>query len=57
MAKLIFRYDLELVGENVDWHRNSRMHTLWEKPPLMVRAKPAEFEVAQGVKFVRFNGA
>ncbi|EMD59105.1 hypothetical protein COCSADRAFT_176329 [Bipolaris sorokiniana ND90Pr] len=39
MAKIIYRYDMELVDDTVDWHRDSRMHTLWEKPPLMVRLK------------------
>ena len=37
MAKIVFRYDLELVDETLDWQRDSRMHTLWEKPPLMVK--------------------
>lgn len=36
MAKMLFRYDLELVND-LDWHRDSQMHTLWEKPSLMVR--------------------
>ncbi|THC90396.1 hypothetical protein EYZ11_010137 [Aspergillus tanneri] len=40
MAKLIFSYDIELVNKDVDWLRDSRMHTLWEKPPLMVRISP-----------------
>ena len=39
MAKMLFRYDLELVNQEVDWHRDSHMHTLWEKPALMVRVK------------------
>ncbi|KAF9872402.1 hypothetical protein CkaCkLH20_10229 [Colletotrichum karsti] len=39
MAKLVFRYDFEAVDQDLDWHRDSRMHTLWEKPPLMVRFK------------------
>ncbi|KAL4788259.1 benzoate 4-monooxygenase cytochrome P450 [Aspergillus varians] len=40
MAKMIFRYDLELLNKDLDWQRDSRMHTLWEKPPLMVRVSP-----------------
>lgn len=40
MAKLVFSYDLELVNKDLDWLRDSRMHTLWEKPPLMVRISP-----------------
>ncbi|KAK2616586.1 hypothetical protein QQS21_000409 [Conoideocrella luteorostrata] len=40
MAKLIYKYDLELVNKNLDWHRDSTMHTLWEKPSLMVQVHP-----------------
>ncbi|KAI3554557.1 benzoate 4-monooxygenase cytochrome P450 [Colletotrichum abscissum] len=43
MAKLVYRYDLELADESLDWHRDSRMHTLWEKPRLMVKLKPRVF--------------
>ncbi|OTA68015.1 benzoate 4-monooxygenase cytochrome P450 [Hypoxylon sp. EC38] len=39
LAKLVWVYDLELVSTSLDWHRESRMHTLWRKPDLMVRAK------------------
>ncbi|KAH0426616.1 benzoate 4-monooxygenase cytochrome p450 [Colletotrichum camelliae] len=39
MAKIIYRYDMEPVDDTVDWHRDSRMHTLWEKPALMVKFK------------------
>jgi hypothetical protein len=37
---MIYLYDLELVQE-VDWHRDSRMRTLWEKPRMMVRISPS----------------
>ncbi|KXH53928.1 benzoate 4-monooxygenase cytochrome P450 [Colletotrichum salicis] len=40
MAKLIYKYGLELADESLDWHRDSRMHTLWEKPRLMAKLKP-----------------
>nr|POE75177.1 cytochrome p450 monooxygenase 1 [Quercus suber]POE94743.1 cytochrome p450 monooxygenase 1 [Quercus suber] len=39
MAKLIYRYDLKLANDDLDWHRDSKMHTLWEKPALMVTLK------------------
>ncbi|KAF5493984.1 Cytochrome P450 monooxygenase BOT4 [Colletotrichum fructicola] len=42
MAKIIYRYDMEPVDDTVDWHRDSMMHTLWEKPALMVRFKKRE---------------
>ncbi|KAI0425657.1 benzoate 4-monooxygenase cytochrome P450 [Xylaria sp. FL1042] len=37
-VKLIWVYDLELVNTEMDWHRDSQMHTLWRKPDLFVRA-------------------
>ncbi|OAA35820.1 cytochrome P450 monooxygenase [Beauveria brongniartii RCEF 3172] len=39
-AKLFYQYDLELDDDKVDWQADSRMHTLWEKPPLMVKVLP-----------------
>ncbi|KAI1078603.1 benzoate 4-monooxygenase cytochrome P450 [Whalleya microplaca] len=39
LAKLVWVYDLEPVKPSLDWHGESRMHTLWRKPALMVRAK------------------
>ena len=40
LAKLHFSYDLALLddGQDVDWQRESRMHTLWKKPKLMIKA-------------------
>lgn len=40
MAKMIYTYDLELVDQELDWHGESRMHTVWEKPALMVKVSP-----------------
>ncbi|KAI1380476.1 benzoate 4-monooxygenase cytochrome P450 [Hypoxylon crocopeplum] len=37
LSKLHFKYDLELLSTELDWHRDSRMHTLWHKPEMMVR--------------------
>ena len=37
LAKLFFSYDLKLKNNDVDWHRDSRMHTLWNKPKLIVK--------------------
>ena len=41
LAKLLWKYDLELVDESLDWHRDSQMHTLWRKPQLWVRVREA----------------
>ncbi|KAK4210840.1 cytochrome P450 [Rhypophila decipiens] len=41
LAKLHWSYDLEFLNDNeLDWHRDSRMATLWVKPELMVRVRP-----------------
>lgn len=40
LAKLHFKYDVEMLGKDFDWLHESRMHTLWEKPKLMVRIVP-----------------
>ena len=40
IAKLHFTYDLELLNQDLDWHRDSRMATLWQKPELRVRVTP-----------------
>lgn len=37
IAKLHFKYDLELLSKDLDWHKESRMHTLWHKPQMHVR--------------------
>ncbi|OTA58824.1 putative cytochrome P450 [Hypoxylon sp. EC38] len=39
LAKLIWNFDLELADPDLDWHRDSRMYTLWSKPHLQVKAK------------------
>ncbi|KAL9082684.1 MAG: hypothetical protein Q9165_008816 [Trypethelium subeluteriae] len=36
LARLLWRYDLELMNDKLDWHRESQMHTLWKKPKLLV---------------------
>ncbi|OTB02487.1 hypothetical protein M426DRAFT_322583 [Hypoxylon sp. CI-4A] len=39
LAKVLWTFDLELEDPSLDWHRESRMYTLWQKPELQVRAK------------------
>jgi hypothetical protein len=36
LAKLFWKYDMELVDHDLDWLRDSEMHTLWKKPKLLV---------------------
>lgn len=42
LAKVIWTFDLELANQDLDWHRDSRMHSLWVKPKLLVKAKLAK---------------
>lgn len=37
LAKLHYTYDLKLLDDKLDWHRDVRMHTLWQKPELKVQ--------------------
>ena len=37
LAKMMYKYDVELMNTEVDWQRDSEMHLLWRKPQLMVR--------------------
>ena len=46
LSKLLFTYDLELLNQDLDWHRDSRMATLWQKPELRVRVIPRVEAVA-----------
>lgn len=39
LAKLHFKFDLELVDKTFDWQESSRMHTLWQKPALPMRVR------------------
>ncbi|KAK0636059.1 cytochrome P450 [Bombardia bombarda] len=37
LAKLFWKYDLELVDPKLDWEGQSTQHVMWRKPDLMVR--------------------
>ena len=39
MAKVVFSSYLELVNTELDWLRDSRMQSVWERPALMVRVR------------------
>jgi cytochrome P450 len=40
LARVFFRYDLEICEDSMDWTQQ-RAFVLWEKKPLMCRLKPA----------------
>jgi hypothetical protein len=42
LGRLLWKYDLQLVDDKLDWHRDSQMHTLWKKPQLLVAVKDRE---------------
>ncbi|KAK1689331.1 cytochrome P450 [Colletotrichum godetiae] len=37
LAKMLWKYNLELVNKEVDWEQESQLHVMWWKPALMVR--------------------
>lgn len=39
LVKLYYSFDLELLNPAVDWHGQSRMHTLWKKPVLQAKVQ------------------
>ena len=39
LAKMHFTCDLTLLDEDLDWHRDSKMQTLWQRPPLNVKVE------------------
>ncbi|OTB04031.1 hypothetical protein M426DRAFT_73617 [Hypoxylon sp. CI-4A] len=43
LSKLLWTYDLKMINDEVDWHRDSRMLTLWRKPALWVRVEQREW--------------
>lgn len=42
LARLFWRFDLVLLNGDLDWQRDSRMHTLWQKPELRIAAREKE---------------
>ena len=41
IAKLVWSFDMEFVpGYDVDWERDLRLYTMWQKPELHVRFVP-----------------
>ncbi|KAM5377491.1 hypothetical protein ACJZ2D_004860 [Fusarium nematophilum] len=37
LAKLVFSFEMELVDQNLDWDRDTKTVTFWEKPDLRVQ--------------------
>ena len=46
LALVVWHFDLELDSacKDLDWHRDSEMHSLWQKPQLLVQAKLAKHD-------------
>ncbi|KAF2249404.1 cytochrome P450 [Trematosphaeria pertusa] len=40
LAKMLWKYDLELVNKNMDWLKEGKVYVMWWKPKLMVRFHP-----------------
>ncbi|PYI24535.1 putative cytochrome P450 [Aspergillus violaceofuscus CBS 115571] len=45
LAKLFYRYDLSLVDNELEWHKDAAMHLLWVKPSLMTQVLPRAMAV------------
>ena len=41
LARLLYKFDLELADEAQDWIGEQKIFTVWEKIPLMVHVKAA----------------
>ncbi|KAI0454861.1 cytochrome P450 [Xylaria acuta] len=39
MSKIVWKYDLELLDTSINWHRDSEMQTLWQKPKMRVKVR------------------
>ncbi|KAI0973641.1 benzoate 4-monooxygenase cytochrome P450 [Xylaria arbuscula] len=44
LAKLIWKYEIEILDDTLDWQRDSDMRTLWEKPKLPVKIRTREHQ-------------
>ncbi|CAJ2507243.1 Uu.00g084290.m01.CDS01 [Anthostomella pinea] len=44
LAKLVWTYDISLVGDHGDWLGRAQMHMLWKEAPLMVHFQRREGE-------------
>ncbi|KAL6859545.1 cytochrome P450 [Trichoderma novae-zelandiae] len=40
LAKLIWRYDIELLDESIDWDEKCKAYIVYQKGPLYIRLKP-----------------
>jgi hypothetical protein len=40
LAKMLWRWDLELVNKDLDWEGQGRMHVMWWKPSMYIRILP-----------------
>ena len=42
LAKMLWKYDLELVNNNVDWLNEGKVYVMWWKPELIIRFHPRQ---------------
>ena len=40
LASLVYAFDWEMVNTEVDWDKDVRFYTAWQKPKLMIRYRP-----------------
>ena len=40
LAKMMWKYDMEMLDKGLDWEGESRVHVMWSKPELKMRFYP-----------------
>ncbi|KAI2632218.1 cytochrome P450 [Hypoxylon sp. NC1633] len=45
LARILYRFDIEIAAEARDWIKPQKIHTLWDKPALPVYLKPVKTRV------------
>jgi cytochrome P450 len=42
LARILWKFDLELLDKSHDWYTRQKTYLAWEKPPLMVNIRERE---------------
>ncbi|UKZ78942.1 hypothetical protein TrVFT333_006689 [Trichoderma virens FT-333] len=42
VARLIWKYDIEILDESIGWDRRCKSYIVWQKGPLYIRVKPRQ---------------
>ena len=42
LARLLFKFDMDILEESRNWNAHTKPYNLWYKPPLYVQIAPRE---------------